>query len=105
MEIESFVKELLSHFDFAYMLIVNIVTYLVIKVIDNLNGDKAVPTWGKRTVSVISGIALGCAACYLGGDKITLFYSFFVSLVSWDIIFKPLLKKLGDKIDYKKDAK
>lgn len=99
----DFIKDLASHFDFAYMLVVNVVTYLVIKFIDELNKEKIVPTWGKRSVTALVGIMIAVAACVLGADKTVIFYSFFVSLVSWDIIFKPILKMLGEKIDYKKE--
>lgn len=100
----DFVKDVLSRFDFAYMFVVNLVTYLVIKMVDELNGDKTVPTWGKRTIAVTLGFILGIVACVLGADRTVIFYSFFVSLVSWDTVFKPILKILGDKIDYRKEA-
>ncbi len=100
----DFIKDLLSHFDFAYMFVVNLITYMAIKMIDSMNGSKAVPTWEKRAIAVILGVVLGCIACMLGADRVVIFYSFFVSLVSWDTVFKPLLKFLGDKIDYKKEV-
>lgn len=98
----DFVRDMLSKFDFAYMLSVNIVTYLVIKFIDAVNGPKAVPTWLKRTTAVLVGIIIGIVIILQGADKIVIMYSFFISLVSWDAIFKPILKMLGSKIDYKK---
>lgn len=100
----GFVKDLANHFDFAYMLVVNLITYIVIKVIDELNGTNAVPTWGKRSVAVVSGIILGLISTYLGADKVVICYSFFVSLVSWDALFKPLLKLLGNRLDYRKEV-
>ena len=101
---EEFVKDLLSRFDFAYMIVVNLVTYLLIKAVDELNGDKVIPTWLKRTTAVIVGVLLAIVAIMIGADKTTIFYSFFVSLVSWDVVFKPIIKKLGDKIDYRKNG-
>ena len=101
---EEFVKDLLSRFDFAYMLVVNLVTYLLIKAADELNEDKVIPTWMKRTTAVIVGVLLAMVAILIGADNTTIFYSFFVSLVSWDVVFKPILKKLGDKIDYRKNG-
>lgn len=103
--LEDFIKELLSHFDFAYMFAVNVLTYLLIKLIDSVNGDKAVSTASKRLVAVIAGMGLAAIAIYLGVDKIVIVYSFILSLVSWDILFKPILNKLNDKINYKKDTR
>lgn len=40
MDVIEFVKELLSKFDLAYMFAVNVATYIIIKVIDNLNGER-----------------------------------------------------------------
>lgn len=95
---------LLSQFDFVYMFIVNLVTYIVIKLIDELNGPKAVPVYGKRIVAVIVGIAIGITSYSISDDvrAITLVYSFFLSLVSWDCIFKPILNYIGGRINYKK---
>lgn len=101
-EVMNFIKQILNHFDFAYMLTVNVVTYIVIKSIDFLNGDKAVPTWLKRIIAVICGIIIGLCVIELNSDKLTIFYSFFISLISWDVIFKPILNILGNKFNYKK---
>lgn len=101
-EIINFVKQLLHSFDFAYMLTVNIVTYIIIKIIDFANKEKAVPTWLKRIIAGICGIAIGLCSVTLGSDKLTIFYSFFISLVSWDVIFKPILNMLGTKFNYNK---
>lgn len=103
--LEDFIKELLSHFDFAYMFAVNILTYLLIKAIDFVNGTKAVSTAVKRLIAVLAGAGISAVAVKLGSEPTTMVYSFILSLVSWDILFKPILNKLNDKINYKKDAK
>ena len=103
--LEEFIKELLSHFDFAYMFAVNVLTYLLIKGIDAVNGDKAVSTAVKRLIAVLVGAGIGAIAVKLGSEPTTMVYSFILSLVSWDIVFKPILNKLNDKINYKKDTK
>lgn len=103
--LEDFIKELLSHFDFAYMFAVNVLTYLLIKLIDSVNGDKAVSTAVKRLIAVLVGAGIGAIAVKLGAEPTTMVYSFILSLVSWDIIFKPILNKLNDKINYKKDTR
>ena len=103
--LEEFIKELLSRFDFAYMFAVNVLTYLLIKGIDSVNGDKAISTAVKRLIAVLVGAGIGTITVKLGSEPTTMVYSFILSLVSWDIVFKPILNKLNDKINYKKDAK
>lgn len=90
--IEQFSSLLINSFDFGYMFSVNVLTYLIIKTIDYLNGDKSVPTWLKRIIAVISGLILALIIVLMSGFTPSLLYSFILSLVSWDIIFKPLLK-------------
>ena len=89
---EQLTNLLINSFDFGYMFSVNVLTYLIIKTIDYLNGDKSVPTWLKRTIAVISGLILALIIVLMSGFTSSLLYSFILSLVSWDTIFKPLLK-------------
>jgi len=89
----------LSSFDFGYTLSVNILTYLCIKFIDSINGDKKIPTWTKRIVAVICGSALGGIIITTQGYNNIIIYSFILSLISWDVIFKPLLKYFKN-LDY-----
>ena len=81
------------------MFSVNVLTYLIIKTIDYLNGDKSVPTWLKRTIAVISGLILALIIILMSGFTSSLLYSFILSLVSWDIIFKPVLKYIKGASD------
>ena len=74
------------------MFSVNVLTYLIIKTIDYLNGDKSVPTWLKRIIAVISGLILALIIVLMSGFTSSLLYSFILSLVSWDTVFKPVLK-------------
>lgn len=100
MDVIEFVKELLSKFDLAYMFAVNVATYIIIKVIDNLNKEKIVPTYLKRIIALIVGIIIAFTVVSFGADKTIILYSFILSLVSWDYLFKGIIKKLS--IDYKK---
>lgn len=102
MDVIEFVKELLSKFDLAYMFAVNVATYIVIKVIDNLNKEKIVPTYLKRIIALIVGIIIAFAVVNFGADKTIILYSFILSLVSFDVLFKPILNIIGDKFNYKK---
>lgn len=98
---EEIFNEIRNGLDIPYMLVVNVVTYLIIKGIDSVNGDKAVPKYLKVCTAVIVGVLIGLVSCYLGAEAKTIFYSFFISIVSWDI-FKVIIKKYLPNIDYKK---
>ena len=76
--IQNIVNLIINSFDFGYCVIINVATYLIIKLIDELNGDKVVPVWGKRLVLISSILAP----------------------IFWTWILKPICKKLD--IDYKK---
>ena len=95
---------ILSSFDFGYTLSVNILTYLIIKFIDSLNGDKVVPTWMKRSIAVLGGSTLAIIIISTQGYSNIILYSFILSLVSWDVIFKPLLKYFKN-LDYNDNRK
>ena len=68
--IDVIVDGILSNFDFGFMFIVNVLTYIIIKVIDYFNGDNKVPTWQKRCVLVISIFTM--AMIYIASDMIIL---------------------------------
>lgn len=95
---------ILSSFDFGYTLSVNILTYLCIKFIDSINGDVGVPTWTKRVVAVFCGMILASIIITSQGFSTIIVYSFILSLVSWDVIFKPLLKYFKN-LDYNDNRK
>ena len=98
--INNFVELFNTHFDLSFMLCVNILTYSLLKAIDDLNGDKVVGTWTKRLVMIISCFVI--AAGYRGGgyeETVILINSSVLAPVAWSWIFKPILKKLG--VDYK----
>ena len=95
---------ILSSFDFGYTLSVNILTYLCIKFIDSVNKERKVPTWAKRLVAVICGTTLGGIIVATQGYTNIILYSFILSLVSWDVIFKPLLKYFKN-LDYNDNRK
>ena len=100
---ERIVDLVLGSFDFGYSFSVNILAYLIIKLIDNLNGDKQVPTYMKRLIAVICGIILGIIMSLTEGFSMIIVYSFILSLVSWDALFKPILKHYK-QLDYFKDG-
>lgn len=98
--IDVIVNGILSNFDFGFMFIVNVLTYIIIKVIDYFNGDNKVPTWQKRCVLVISIFTMAMIYVASGYDNtIMLVNSAVLAPVFWSWAVSPILKKLG--IGYK----
>lgn len=94
--IDVIVDGILSNFDFGFMFIVNVLTYIIIKVIDYFNGDNKVPTWQKRCMLVISIAAMAGIYIAAGYDNaIMLVNSAVLAPVFWSWIVSPILKKLG----------
>lgn len=93
---ENIFNQIISNFDFAYMLIINLVTYFIIKCIDYFNGPIVVPTIGKRISLIVSIIIVTSIYIYIGyNNKIILFNSAVVSPVAWSWILRPIFIKLG----------
>lgn len=94
--IDVIVDGILSNFDFGFMFIVNVLTYIIIKVIDYFNGDNKVPTWQKRCVLVISIAAMIGIYITAGYDNIIMLVnSAILAPVFWSWVVNPILKKLG----------
>lgn len=90
-----------TSFDFAFVICVNVLAYLVIKLVDKLNGDKVISTWNKRVITLICAVLMGIIyfSLKLGDVKVVL-NSIILSFVFWSWIMKPILDFF--KIDYKK---
>jgi len=95
--IGNIIQTTLSSFDFAFCISVNILTYLIIKIIDRKFG--VLKTWGKRIV-LLSVIALMAVGYYLfGADGKLIINSSILAPVFWTWIMKPICQAF--KIDYK----
>lgn len=102
--IDFIVNQIMTNFDFAYMVVVNILTYLFIKFIDTANGDKAVSILVKRLMLIISIILVTGVYILSGYDnKIVLLNSAIAAPVAWSWIFRPIVVKFG--IGYKRNYK
>ena len=98
--LDVIIDKIINNFDFAYMFIVNVLTYIIIKIIDYVNGDAKVPTWIKRSILLISIIIVTVIYVILDyGNKITLLNSAILAPVFWSWIMRPIFIKLG--IGYK----
>lgn len=89
-----------TNFDISFIISVNVLTYLAIRIIDTFNGSKSISVWNKRLIAIISSIVLAILYSNIGYDNlITLINSTIIAPVSWSWIFKPIVKLL--RIDYK----
>ena len=99
---EQIINQLISNFDFALILIINIITYFIIKIIDELDGDKIPTTWQKRFVFLIVAIIMGILYKYITDVPTNIIInSCIIAPVAWSWLAKPIADKFG--IDYKKD--
>lgn len=99
---EQIINQLVANFDFALMLVINIVTYGVIKFIDDINGDKVLTTWQKRIVFLVTAIVLGIIYKYCTDVPIhVIINSCVIAPVAWSWLAKPIAIRFG--IDYKKN--
>lgn len=98
---DTIVNQLVSSFDFSIMLIVNVITYIAIKIIDDINKEKVVTTWQKRIVFLISAIIVSVIYIIFTDVKVNIVInSIIIAPVAWSWLAKPIANKLG--IDYKK---
>lgn len=98
---DTIINQLVSNFDFALMLIINVITYAAIKIIDEVNGNKLPTTWQKRIVFVIVAIITGIIyKCITEIPIHIIINSCIIAPVAWSWLAKPIAGKFG--IDYKK---
>lgn len=101
---EQIINQLIANFDFGLMFILNVVTYVVIKLTDEINKDKIVTTWQKRIIFVCASLIIGCVYYFLSDVKpIVIIDSTIVAPIAWSWLAKPIAIKLG--IDYRKNNK
>lgn len=94
-------RQIISNFDFGLMLILNVVTYVLIKFTDEINKEKPVTTWQKRIIFVCVSLVFGCIYYFLSDVKlIVIIDSIVIAPVAWSWLAKPIAGKLG--IDYRK---
>lgn len=99
--LDTIINQILNNFDFAYMFIVNVLCFILIKTHDYINGDsRKVPTWNKRLYLIISIIIIGVVYRQAGEIKTTvLVNSAILAPVFWSWVAAPMLRKFG--INYK----
>ena len=89
----------LQSFDFGFCIVVNILTYLIIKIIDSKK-NKSLTKWQKRLVLLSAILILSIVYYFVGSDLKLIINSSILAPVFWSWIAKPICDKLG--IDYRK---
>lgn len=81
--------------DITYVVLCNIITYLLIQTIESISG-KNTKTGVKRIISTISALFLGVFMwLIMDHEGEGLFYGFFLQFLTWDYLFKGWLNKLS----------
>lgn len=96
--IGDIVNRILENFDFSYMLVINILTYIMIKVIDYANGEKILSRLMKRVCLCCSILLVSIIYWVIGYENYTcLVNSAIASPVFYSWCLKPILKfyKIG----------
>ena len=98
--INSIIQQIITNFDLAYIITINILTYILIKITDYFNGTKQVKFWIKRVYLVISIIIV--TILYILFTNIPnniLINSAIATPVFWSWILKQIISKT--KFDYR----
>ena len=99
---QTLIKQVFDSFDIIYILMINIVTYFLIKTADYFNGNKRVPVLTKRIFLILATIIMFGVDKYNNyDDALKLINSSIAAPVIWTWILKPIFNKL--KIGYKKE--
>ena len=99
--ISQIINTTIESFDFGFCIAVNILTYLIIKFIDELNGSRKVATWTKRSVMLIAVIIISIVYYITGSNPKLIINSAILAPVFWSWIGKPICDKFN--IGYRKD--
>lgn len=85
----------INSFDFPFCIVVNIATYITIKLITDYKKKNKISTWSKRVIFLILSIIISIIYCFTGSNPKTILNSFILAPVSWSWIFKPICDKFN----------
>lgn len=91
----------LHSFDFSFCICVNVLTYIIISIAEDINGAKRLKTWYKRIILLISILFFSIMYYSIGIESKLILNSAILAPVFWSWILKPICNKCN--IDYKKD--
>lgn len=102
--VDVIIKQIIDNFDFALMFIINVLSYIIIRLVYNIKKGRYVTTWSKRFI--LMGCSIFVAIIYKLSNynkDIIIINSAILAPVFWDWILRPILIKLG--VDYRKFEK
>lgn len=94
----NIIQTTLESFDFAFCIVTNVLTYLIIRIINDKR-KKDLTTWSKRLALLLVVLSVSVIDYFLGIDLKLVFNSAILAPVFWSWIMKPICKHF--KIDYK----
>lgn len=96
---EELISQLISNYNFNFILSINIISYLIIQLLHKIMfTSKGI----KIFITIIVSIAMGIIYYFISDmNTEVLINSAILAPLAWDWVFKPILNKIG--IDYKKD--
>ena len=102
--IDIIVKQILNNFDFAFMFTINVLSYLIIRMIYSIKKGRYVTTWSKRFI-LMACTTIIAIVYKLGGftSNAIIVNSAILAPVFWDWILRPILVKFN--IDYSRFEK
>lgn len=89
------INKTLESFDFPFCIIVNIATYLAIKLYTDYKKKSQISTRNKRLIFLTISIIIAIVYYLTGSNSKTIFNSFILAPVSWSWIFKPICDKFN----------
>ena len=102
--VDSIISNFQANFDISFIISVNVLTYIIVRCIDSVNGTKSVSTWCKRLIAIIASAVLAFLYYNCGYDNVfRLINSTIIAPVAWSWILKPIAQIL--KMDYKQIIK
>lgn len=102
--VDTIISNFQANFDISFIISVNILTYMIVRFADYVNGSKSISTWSKRIIAILTSVILACLYYDLGYTNLfMLINSTIVAPVAWSWILKPIAKLF--KLDYKQIVK
>jgi hypothetical protein len=99
---ENIIQQIIDNFDWAYMLSVNVLTYIIVQLYKNIT-KKKLTKLAKQLILIGSTIVL--AICYKQLEDVSLrilLNSAILAPIAWDFVFRPIADKLGIGYEGKK---
>ena len=93
--LSNIINNTINSFDFPFCIIVNIATYLAIKLYTDYKKKSQISTCNKRLIFLAISIITAIVYYAMGSDSKTIFNSFILAPVSWSWIFKPICDKFN----------